>query len=39
MNEIRHPEKINKPNNPIPPKPQWIRVKAPNSIEWKNLKT
>ena len=38
MNEIRHPEKINKPSNPIPPKPKWIRVKAPNSIEWKNVK-
>ena len=34
----RHPEKINKPNNPIPSKPHWIRVKAPNSVEWKNVK-
>ena len=38
INEIRHPEKINKPNNPIPSKPHWIRVKAPNSVEWKNVK-
>jgi hypothetical protein len=28
MNEIRHPEKINKVSNPIPKKPSWIRVKA-----------
>ena len=26
---IRHPEKINKPINPILRKPSWIRVKAP----------
>ncbi len=38
INEIRHPEKINKPNNPIPSKPHWIRVKAPSSVEWKNVK-
>ncbi len=31
MNNIRHPEKINKISNPIPRKPDWIRVKAPNS--------
>ena len=28
---IRHPEKIHKQSNPIPKKPKWIRVKAPNS--------
>ena len=31
MNYVRHPEKINKQSNPIPKKPSWIRVKAPNS--------
>jgi lipoic acid synthetase len=28
---MRHPEKARKPNNPIQPKPAWIRVKAPTS--------
>ena len=28
---VRHPEKINRPDNPIQRKPAWIRVKAPNS--------
>jgi lipoic acid synthetase len=28
---VRHPEKVNKPDNPIQRKPAWIRVKAPNS--------
>lgn len=27
----RHPEKANKPDNPSPRKPGWIRVKAPTS--------
>lgn len=27
----RHPEKAHRPDNPIPRKPDWIRVKAPNS--------
>lgn len=27
---IRHPEKQNRPDNPIQRKPDWIRVKAPN---------
>jgi lipoic acid synthetase len=26
---VRHPEKINRPDNPIQRKPSWIRVKAP----------
>ena len=26
----RHPEKANRPDNPIQRKPDWIRVKAPN---------
>ncbi len=36
MNEnspIRHPEKIHRPDNPSPRKPEWIRVKAPTSAE------
>jgi lipoyl synthase len=28
---LRHPEKRNRPDNPIPRKPAWIRVKAPTS--------
>ena len=28
---LRHPEKRNRPDNPIPRKPPWIRVKAPTS--------
>ena len=28
---LRHPEKANKPENPSPRKPAWIRVKAPTS--------
>ncbi len=31
MADVRHPEKIFKVSNPIPKKPSWIRVKAPNS--------
>src|SRR5499427_8886771 len=30
----RHPEKVGKPDNPIPRKPAWIRVKAPVSAEY-----
>jgi lipoic acid synthetase len=30
----RHPEKIHRPDNPSPPKPDWIRVKAPVSREY-----
>ena len=28
---LRHPEKRNRPDSPIPRKPAWIRVKAPTS--------
>lgn len=28
---LRHPEKAHRPDNPIQRKPEWIRVKAPNS--------
>jgi lipoic acid synthetase len=30
----RHPEKAHKPDNTSPPRPDWIRVKAPNSPEY-----
>jgi lipoyl synthase len=30
----RHPEKIHRPDNLAPRKPDWIRVKAPNSPEY-----
>ena len=36
MNEIRHPEKINRVSNLIPKKPSWIRVKAPTSKFFKS---
>ena len=35
---IRHPEKINRPTNPIPKKPSWIRVKAPTSNLFKKTR-
>ena len=28
---LRHPEKAHRPDNPVPPKPDWIRVRAPGS--------
>ena len=31
---IRHPEKVNKPTNPIKKKPNWIRSKLTNSKEF-----
>ena len=36
---IRHPEKINKPINPIKKKPVWIRSKLVNSKEFFLTKT
>ena len=27
----RHPEKVNRPDAPSPPKPDWIRVRAPTT--------
>jgi lipoic acid synthetase len=30
----RHPEKAHRPDNPIQRKPDWIRVKAPTSLEY-----
>ena len=29
IKKIRHPEKIHKPDNVSPPKPNWLRVRAP----------
>ena len=34
----RHPEKRNRPDNPIQRKPSWIRVKAPVGKEYKNTR-
>src|ERR1700721_2595897 len=31
---LRHPEKAHKPDNPALKKPDWIRVKGPNSPEY-----
>ena len=36
---IRHPEKVNKPVNPIKKKPEWIRSKLSNSKEFFLTKT
>jgi lipoyl synthase len=30
----RHPEKIHKPDTPLLRKPEWIRVKAPGSVDY-----
>ena len=38
-NKIRHPEKVNKPINPIKKKPEWIRSKLTNSKEFFLTKT
>ena len=38
-NKIRHPEKVNKPINPIKKKPEWIRSKLSNSKEFFLTKT
>ena len=39
MIKIRHPEKINKPINPIKKKPSWIKSKLTNSKEFFFTKT
>ncbi len=36
--EQRHPEKAHRPDNPQPRKPDWIRVKAPNSKGYHDTK-
>ena len=35
---LRHPEKRNRPDNPIQRKPPWIRVKAPVSREYHEVR-
>ena len=35
---LRHPEKRNRPDNPSPRKPAWIRVKAPTSRTYTDTK-
>ncbi|HUH84073.1 MAG TPA: lipoyl synthase [Stellaceae bacterium] len=35
---IRHPEKAWRPDNPVLRKPQWIRVKAPTSREYQETR-
>ncbi|MDE2229668.1 MAG: lipoyl synthase [Alphaproteobacteria bacterium] len=35
---LRHPEKAHKPDRPSPPKPAWIRVKAPVSREYQETR-
>jgi lipoyl synthase len=39
MMKIRHPEKVNKPINPIKKKPEWIKSKLINSKEFFLTKT
>ena len=39
MSKFRHPEKVNKPINPIKKKPEWIRSKLTNSREFFLTKT
>ena len=34
----RHPEKAHRPDNPVTRKPDWIRVKAPVSPEYQDLR-
>jgi lipoic acid synthetase len=35
---LRHPEKAHRPDNPVPRKPAWIRVKAPVSAEYQETR-
>ncbi|WP_425404851.1 lipoyl synthase [Hwanghaeella sp.] len=36
--KFRHPEKRNRPDNPIQRKPAWIRVKAPTSKDYRETR-
>ena len=38
IQRLRHPEKAHRPDNPIQRKPSWIRVKAPVSPEYQDLR-
>lgn len=35
---VRHPEKAHRPNHPKRAKPPWIKVRAPNSLEWERTR-
>ena len=35
---LRHPEKAHRPDNPSPPKPSWIKVKAPTSAQAEDVR-
>ena len=37
--KARHPEKAHRPDNPIQRKPDWIRVKAPGSPEYRETQS
>ncbi len=36
--KLRHPEKVNRPDTPVLPKPDWIRVRAPVSAEYERTR-
>jgi len=38
VERIRHPEKVNRPDSPVPRKPEWIRVRAPGSEEYRKTR-
>ena len=37
-NVVRHPEKINGPDNASPKKPEWLKVRAPQGLVFKETK-
>ncbi len=37
VEKARHPEKLHRPDQPVRRKPDWIRVKAPGSREYRDL--
>ncbi len=39
MEKIRHPEKTHKPDQTSPPRPGWIRVKAPGGKDFEETRT
>ena len=36
--KCRHPEKAHKPDNPSPPRPDWIRAKAPSPADYQTTR-
>jgi len=38
LKKHRHPEKAHRPDNLSPPRPDWIRVKAPNSPQYEETR-